>query len=186
MDSLASGTQWGEQSRVSYPIHAITVPHRSMTFSFHPSQEMNKYTSKQRWIRIQSVLVLAALLAPLQLLPARAKDTCEGATNTAAETRCLMKALELRDRELEKAMRQVAQEVAGIPDETFQTLWRDNLTNFYKTSTDPVQQVEAFRSERRKVCAFAKSVGFQGTGYGISTTRCELALTQTLLAELKP
>jgi hypothetical protein len=36
------------------------------------------------------------------------------------------------------------------------------------------------------VCAYAKSVGFQGTGYGITTTRCELVLTRTLLNELKP
>jgi hypothetical protein len=36
------------------------------------------------------------------------------------------------------------------------------------------------------VCAYAKSVGLQGTGYGISTTRCELALTQALLQELCP
>jgi hypothetical protein len=36
------------------------------------------------------------------------------------------------------------------------------------------------------VCAYAKSLGFQGTGYGITTTRCELALTRMLLEELKP
>lgn len=36
------------------------------------------------------------------------------------------------------------------------------------------------------VFAYAKLVGFQGTGYGITTTRCELALTRTLLDELKP
>jgi hypothetical protein len=36
------------------------------------------------------------------------------------------------------------------------------------------------------VCAYAKSGGFQGSGYGITTTRCELALTRTLLNELKP
>jgi hypothetical protein len=90
------------------------------------------------------------------------------------------------DKELNKAATRVANEAAAVPGETFRTLWRDNLTNFYKTSADPRQQAEAFRSERRKVCAFAKSVGFQGTGYGISTMRCELALTQTLLVQLKP
>jgi hypothetical protein len=30
------------------------------------------------------------------------------------------------------------------------------------------------------------SVGFQGTGYGSSILRCELALTLTLLDKLKP
>jgi hypothetical protein len=49
-----------------------------------------------------------------------------------------------------------------------------------------MKQAEAFRANRREVCAYAKSVGFQGTGYGINTTRCELALTRTLLDELKP
>jgi hypothetical protein len=49
-----------------------------------------------------------------------------------------------------------------------------------------MQQAEAFRANRRAVCAYAKSVGFQGTGDGITTTRCELALTRTLLDELKP
>jgi hypothetical protein len=29
-------------------------------------------------------------------------------------------------------------------------------------------------------------VGFQVSGYGITTTRCELAQTRTLLDELKP
>ncbi|QPN61746.1 DUF1311 domain-containing protein [Synechococcus sp. CBW1002] len=58
--------------------------------------------------------------------------------------------------------------------------------NSYKTSADPNEQARAFRAERRKVCAYAKSVSFQGTGYGIFTTRCELALTQTLLEQLRP
>jgi hypothetical protein len=49
-----------------------------------------------------------------------------------------------------------------------------------------MKQAEAFRANRRAMCAFAKSVGFQGTGYGINTTRCELVLTRTLHDELKP
>ena len=56
----------------------------------------------------------------------------------------------------------------------------------YGTSVEPMKQAEAFRANRRAVCAYAKSVGFQGTGYGVTTTRCELALTRTLLDELKP
>jgi hypothetical protein len=103
-----------------------------------------------------------------------------------AETRCLIQALASLDQQLDKATARVTAEAASIPGETFRTLWRDNLTNLYQTSADPRQQAAAFRNERRKVCAFAKSVGYQGTGYGISTTRCELALTQTLLTQLKP
>ena len=57
---------------------------------------------------------------------------------------------------------------------------------FYGTNVEPMKQAEAFRANRRAVCAYAKSVGFQGTGYGITTTHCELVLTRTLLDELKP
>jgi hypothetical protein len=68
-----------------------------------------------------------------------------------------------------------------------QALWQETLKGFYKTSADPMQQADAFRTNRRSVwCAYAKSVGFQGTGCGITTTRCELALTRTLLDQLKP
>jgi hypothetical protein len=80
----------------------------------------------------------------------------------------------------------VAKEAQQVPGPTFQALWRENLKSIYRTSADPQQQAEAFRANRRAVCAYAKSVGFQGTGYGITTTRCELALTRTLLDELKP
>jgi uncharacterized protein YecT (DUF1311 family) len=137
-------------------------------------------------MRARLVLVLAIFSAPFLPLPNQAADVCTAAPSTVAESRCLMQALGTLDKELNKATLRVANEAAAVPGETFRTLWRDNLTNFYKTSADPRQQAEAFRSERRKVCAFAKSVGFQGTGYGISTMRCELALTQTLLVQLKP
>ena len=130
--------------------------------------------------------VAAPLSAPLAPLPGRAAEVCAAANSTVAETRCLIQALASLDQQLDKATARVTAEAASIPGETFRTLWRDNLTNVYQTSADPRQQAAAFRSERRKVCAFAKSVGFQGTGYGISTTRCELALTQTLLTQLKP
>jgi hypothetical protein len=36
------------------------------------------------------------------------------------------------------------------------------------------------------VCAFAKSMAFQGTGYGIFTATCELDLTETLLQQFEP
>ncbi|QPN62602.1 lysozyme inhibitor LprI family protein [Synechococcus sp. CBW1004] len=130
-------------------------------------------------------LLLAASLVPLLLpLPAQAAEVCTPSESTVAETRCVMGALQAKDRELEKALVRVASEARQVPSETFQTLWRDNLTGFYKTSADPNEQARAFRAERRKVCAYAKSVSFQGTGYG--TTRCELALTQTLLEQLQP
>jgi hypothetical protein len=79
----------------------------------------------------------------------------------------------------------VASEFSQVPSETFQSLWRDNLTGFYQTSADPKEQVKAFRAERRKVSAYARSVSFQGTGYGIDTTRCELELTLSPLEQLR-
>ena len=132
-------------------------------------------------------LMLAILGAPLlDLQPVNAAEVCSGSLSTVAESRCVRDALQTADGRLDAALAQVAREAASVPGDTFAALWRENLTGFYRTSADPRQQAEAFRAERRQVCAYAKSVSFQGTGYGIFTTRCELALTQTLLDQLKP
>jgi len=129
--------------------------------------------------------LLVSLSAPLlPLVPAKAAEVCSGAVSTVAESRCVIQALQTMDGKLSAALARVAAEASSVPGKTFAALWRENLIGFYGTSTDPKQQAEAFRSERRRVCAYAKSVGFQGTGYGIYTTRCELALTRTLLDQL--
>jgi uncharacterized protein YecT (DUF1311 family) len=132
------------------------------------------------------VLSFLGALFPLLPLPSSAAPLCPGSLSTAEQTRCLIKALEASDRQLQQALMGVAKEAQEVPGPTFQALWRENLQGFYGTSADPLKQAEAFRANRRAVCAYAKSVGFQGTGYGITTTRCELALTRTLLDELKP
>jgi uncharacterized protein YecT (DUF1311 family) len=132
------------------------------------------------------VLSLLGALFPLLPLPSSAAPLCPDSVSTAEQTRCLIKALEASDRQLQQALMGVAKEAQQVPGPTFQALWRENLKGFYRTSADPLKQAEAFRANRRAVCAYAKSVGFQGTGYGITTTRCELALTRTLLDELKP
>jgi len=132
------------------------------------------------------VLPLLGVLLPLLPLPSSAGPLCPESLSTADQTRCLIKALEASDSQLQQALMGVAKEAKQVPGPTFQALWQENLKGFYKTSADPMQQAEAFRANRRAVCAYAKSVGFQGTGYGITTTRCELALTRTLLDELKP
>jgi len=137
-------------------------------------------------MRIALPLALASCLLPLLPSPGHAAEVCTPSESTVAETRCVMAALEAKDQALQKALALVASEARQVPSDTFPTLWRDNLTGFYKTSADPREQASAFRAERRKVCAFAKSMSFQGTGYGIFTTRCELALTQTLLEQLQP
>jgi uncharacterized protein YecT (DUF1311 family) len=137
---------------------------------------------------MRQVLVLSFLgaLVPLLPLPSSAAPLCPDSLATGEQTRCLIKALEASDRRLQQALMGVSKEAQQVPGPTFQALWRENLTGFYRTSTDPAQQAEGFRATRRAMCAYAKSVGFQGTGYGITTTRCELALTRTLLDELKP
>lgn len=129
---------------------------------------------------------LAASLMPLLPLPAPAAEVCSPSESTVAETRCVMAALQAMDQELEKALVRVASEARQVPSETFKRLWRDNLTGFYQTSAHPTEQASAFRAERRKVCAYAQSLSFQGTGYSTFTARCELALTQTLLEQLRP
>lgn len=137
---------------------------------------------------MRHVLVLSLLgsLLPLLPLPSSAAPQCPDSLSTADQTRCLIKALEASDRQLQQALIGVAKEAQQVPGPTFQALWQENLKGFYGTSPDPLKQAEDFRAHRRAVCAYAKSVGFQGTGYGISTTSCELALTRTLLDELKP
>jgi uncharacterized protein YecT (DUF1311 family) len=139
-------------------------------------------------LRSLSPWLLALAATPwLPFSPAAsAAELCSDAPSTAAETGCVRNALQAADRRLETALARVVSEARSVPGATFAALWRDNLSGFYRTSADPQKQAEAFRSERRQVCAFAKSVGFQGTGYGIATTRCELALTETLLQQLKP
>jgi uncharacterized protein YecT (DUF1311 family) len=139
-------------------------------------------------ITMRRVIVLSLLggLLPLLPSPSSAAPVCPESLSTTDQTRCLIKELEASDRQLQQALMGVAKEAKQVPGPTFQALWQENLKGFYKTSADPMQQAEAFRANRRAVCAYAKSVGFQGTGYGITTTRCELALTRTLLNELKP
>ena len=139
-------------------------------------------------ITMRRVIVLSLLggLLPLLPSPSSAAPVCPESLSTTDQTRCLMKELEASDRQLQQALMGVAKEAKQVPGPTFQALWQENLKGFYKTSADPMQQAEVFRANRRAVCAYAKSVGFQGTGYGITTTRCELALTRTLLDELKP
>ena len=113
-------------------------------------------------------------------LPAPAAQLCPDALSTVAQTRWLETALKASDRQLDQALTRVSQEARQVPGATYQTLWRESLTSFYRPSTEPLMQGEAFRANRRAVCADALSVGFQGTGYGSSTLRCELALTRML------
>lgn len=136
------------------------------------------------WLALPGLLTLAVLAAARPLQAAEPVCAEAKAWSTAAETRCVIDALSQLDLRLDRALAAVAETAAGEPGETFLPLWRENLTGFHRTSADPRRQAEAFRRERRAVCAYARSVGFRSTGYGIHTTRCELALTHALLDQL--
>ena len=82
---------------------------------------------------------------------------CPDALSTAETSRCLESLLQKADQRLSDALVAVAAEALSIPGDTSQALWRENLTGF---------------SALRNSCAFAKSVGFQGT--------------ETLLKEMTP
>jgi uncharacterized protein YecT (DUF1311 family) len=133
----------------------------------------------------RSVLLTLLIAAP-SAPSVRAAELCSPSQSTVDEVRCVREALKALDRKLDQAFARVATEAKSVPGETYQVLWRENLTKFYRTPSDPRQQADRFRAERRQVCAYAKSVSFQGTGYGIFTTRCELALSQTMLDQLQP
>ncbi len=106
--------------------------------------------------------LISAQLLPLQG-PARAAEApCSDARSTVESTRCLIRALEAVDRRLEVALSGVAREAAGVPGESFHTLWRDNLTTFYRTSADPKEQAEAFRQERQQGVRLGEVDGVPG------------------------
>ena len=111
---------------------------------------------------------------------------CQDSVSTLELKRCLDHALNQSDAELLRELKQVALDVAEVPSAIFPSLWRDNLTGFFQTSADPKEQFKRFQAERRQICAYAKSMAFQGTGYGSFIRHCELALNQALLQQLEP
>jgi len=149
---------------------AVATDLHQLAASWQNSAKMVVSWNRGSIVRASLSLLFAAAVMPLLPLPAAAAEVCSSSESTVAETRCVIAALKTMDQSLEKALARVAKEAKEVPSEVFQTLWRDNLTGFCKTRADPKAQASAF----------------QGTGYGIFTTRCELALTQTLLDQLKP
>jgi uncharacterized protein YecT (DUF1311 family) len=137
-------------------------------------------------MRPAKLLALATAVLGAVHLPnsTSASERCGHSLSTAMQIRCLEMALNTADQQLVKAFRAVASEAISVSGGSYKALWKENLEGFYRTSSDPKQQAMAFRSARRSACAFAKSVGFQGTGYGISTLSCELELTEVMLNQL--
>ena len=98
---------------------------------------------------------------------------------------CIAKVLEQKDRELAIAMQQVATEAAEVPGGQFPTLWKNNLTEFFKTSADPEDQLAAIQQARRNACLYMNSIAFQGTGFDIFVSSCEIRMTDALMKSLE-
>ena len=130
-----------------------------------------------------SVLLMANAVRPAIAEPI---TPCQDSLSTVELNRCLDQALNQSDADLLRELRQVARDAAEVPSPVFSTLWRDNLTGFFQTSADPKEQFQRFQAERRQICAYAKSMAFQGTGYGSFIRHCELGLNQALLQQLEP
>ena len=136
----------------------------------------------------QALLASSVLLMATASGPAIAEPVtpCQDSVSTLELNRCLDQALRQSDADLLRELKQVALDVAEVPSTVFSKLWRDNLTDFHQTSADPQEQFKRFQAERRQICAYAKSMAFQGTGYGSFIRHCELGLNQALQDQLKP
>ena len=136
----------------------------------------------------QALLASSALLMATAGGPAIAEPVtpCQDSASTVELNRCLDQALTQSDADLLRELKQVALDAAEVPSAMFSTLWRDNLTGFFQTSADPKEQFQRFQAERRQICAYTKSMAFQGTGYGSFIRHCELGLNQALLQQLEP
>lgn len=129
---------------------------------------------------------LVAALAALMALPrAHAEQqACNEAGSTVEMSICVRAELEKTDRALKQAMQAVATEAAAVPGDRFLPLWEDTLTGFFKSTTDPQTQFEEFRKARSQACVYMNSLAFQGTGFGIFVSNCEIKLTNVLLEKL--
>ncbi len=76
------------------------------------------------------VLSLLGALFPLLPLPSPAAPLCSDPLSTADQTRCLIKALEASDRQLQQTLMGVAKEAQQIPGPIVLPLWRENLKGF--------------------------------------------------------
>ena len=129
--------------------------------------------------------LIASVAVPIST-QAEEQNSCSSAISTIKISHCISASLQRKDAQLLAGFQRLAAQAAEVPSPVFTTLWRDNLTGFFQTSADPTIQLGRFQAERKKVCAYAKSMAFQGTGYGIFVQQCELALSDALLLQLEP
>ena len=134
--------------------------------------------------RMPALAVSAALLLGAMPSARSQPSACSEAGTTIEISECVQAELGRKDEALKQAMQAVAREAAAVPGDNFQALWEENLTGFFKASTNPEQQYDDFRAARLKACAYMNSLAFQGTGYGIFVSNCEIRLTDVLLEKL--
>ena len=134
--------------------------------------------------RLLSLLAAAPVLALAGGSVQAQSQPCANANSTVEMSLCIAKVLEQKDRELALAMQKVATEAAEMPGGRFPTLWKDNLTGLFKTSADPEDQLAAFQQARRNACVYMNSIAFQGTGFGIFVSNCEIRMTDALMQSL--
>ena len=128
---------------------------------------------------------MAALAALMTQASAQAEEqVCSEAGTTVEMSICVRAELEKKDQALKQAMQAIATEAAAVPGDTFLPLWKDTLTGFFKSTTDPQAQFDDFRKARAQACVYMNSLAFQGTGFGIFVTNCEIKLTNVLLEKL--
>lgn len=126
----------------------------------------------------------AALLGQAPSQAEQQQQYCTEAGSTVEMSICVRAELEKKDRALKQAMQAIATEAAAVPGDRFLPLWEDTLTGFFKSTTNPKTQFEEFRKARSQACVYMNSLTFQGTGFGIFVTNCEIKLTNVLLEKL--
>lgn len=134
-------------------------------------------------LRVVALAAATALLLPASPIPAQSRS-CDQASSTVEMSICVQAELESKDRALQQAMQTISSDAAAVPSDTFHPLWKDTLTGFFKSSADPQVQFEDFRKARSQACVYMNSLAFQGTGFGIFVTNCEIKLTNVLLEKL--
>jgi uncharacterized protein YecT (DUF1311 family) len=131
------------------------------------------------------LIAVSRLAPPIPLAIAAAGTVdCSQAFSTVESSVCTRANLERKDAELKQAMQAVARDAAEMPGRTFLPIWTDSLTGFFKTTTDPLKQFEAFKAARTTACVYMNSLALQGTGFGIFVANCEIKLTDALLEKL--
>jgi hypothetical protein len=144
-----------------------------------------RFKAHQPTMQRRFATLVAAFAALMAQQPAQAEaPICSQAGSTVEMSICVRAELEKKDRALKQAMQAIPVDAAAVPSDTFLPLWKDTLTGFFKSTTDPQIQFDDFRKARSQACVYMNSLAFQGTGFGIFVTNCEIQLTNVLLEKL--